>query len=103
MISAECLHTLGEASAVCHPTHMWRLPVTYAGAETSSEHEREQMVGRLEPDSLGSFLYLDQVVSHLLCWSSSFITKLRKYVCLQAARTACPRTKSRSLLGTLPD
>lgn len=34
-ISAECLHTLGEASAVCHPTHMWRLSQTYAGTETS--------------------------------------------------------------------
>lgn len=101
MISAECLHTLSEASAVCHPTHMWRLPETYAGAETSNQHE--QMVQRLEWDFLGSFLYLDQVVSHLLCWSSSSITELWKSVCLQPVRAACLTIKSRSWLGTLPD
>lgn len=31
VISAECLHTLTEAFAVCHPTHMWQLLKTYAG------------------------------------------------------------------------
>lgn len=31
MISVECLHTLTEAFAVCHPTHMWQLSRTYAG------------------------------------------------------------------------
>lgn len=54
----ECLHTLTEAFAVCHPAHMWQLSETYAATEISKSRWFRGLERRFEPVLGGGLLRL---------------------------------------------
>lgn len=54
----ECLHTLAEAFAVCHPAHMWQLSETYAATEISKSRWFRGLESRFEPLLGGGLLSL---------------------------------------------